>query len=521
MKKILLPILLFVMFMPFMIDAKEYCKVVDGDGKSIGSEIACGTEHFYIIDSNEDEIKTLAKYNLNVGKTIYKEKIKKEVGDSRSDYQYCQDLATSRNGEVKSDDFYNAPGYCFYTTNTINYRDPEKNPIIIYKMPDDTRSDEEYCQNEVGKIEGAIFEEVRITQYYPYCYFSYQNYPIAQLEAAKSAHWDENLNYIYPQVGDVYISPVTRASDRVKKYEELDSKVNFYDYDMNFGFSSSSELYHDPYTILQIYKNELESSNFTIKEINMLSISELDKIINTISQKSLPLKEWGDNLEIVQGQYENNGILYGTEIHFGDLKPYIPNNYKWLYSTTYWNSTAYKLPDNSSVAVPKNYYVFTAEQGKLCGAGFALCAPETALGCGIRPVITIPNELQYLIKTETDKNGSIEVVENSLGGEEIQFKVSAKKGYKLGSIVIKTDSGEEVEFNEGEITKNDDGTFSINKNKFTMPFENVTIQAKFELENILKNPETGNKILLITLILVASIGIGTFIYKRKESRYNI
>ena len=54
-----------------------------------------------------------------------------------------------------------------------------------------------------------------------------------------------------------------------------------------------------------------------------------------------------------------------------------------------------------------------------------------------------------------------------------------------------------------------------------MPFENVTIQAKFELESILKNPKTGDKVLFITLILVACIGIGTFILKKKESRYNI
>ena len=87
MKKILLPILLFVMFIPFEVGAKEYCKVVDGDGKSIGSEIACGSEHFYIIDSNEDKIKMLAKYNLYTGVTIYKEKL--EEG------QTCAELASS------------------------------------------------------------------------------------------------------------------------------------------------------------------------------------------------------------------------------------------------------------------------------------------------------------------------------------------------------------------------------------------------------------------------------------------
>ena len=107
MKKILLPILLFVMIMPFMVNAKEYCKVVDGDGKSIGSEIACGSEHFYIIDSNEDKIKMLAKYNLYTGVTIYKEKL--EEG------QTCAELASSKGGTVKSDDFYYDPGYCFYT----------------------------------------------------------------------------------------------------------------------------------------------------------------------------------------------------------------------------------------------------------------------------------------------------------------------------------------------------------------------------------------------------------------------
>ena len=54
MKKYLLLILVVVMFVPFMVNAKEYCKVVDGDGKSIGSEISCGTEHFYILDYKDD-----------------------------------------------------------------------------------------------------------------------------------------------------------------------------------------------------------------------------------------------------------------------------------------------------------------------------------------------------------------------------------------------------------------------------------------------------------------------------------
>ena len=450
MKKILLPILLFVMFIPFEVGAKEYCKVVDGDGKSIGSEISCGSEHFYIIDSNEDEIKMLAKYNLYTGVTIYKEKL--EEG------QTCAELASSNGGVVKHDDFYNAPGYCFYSV--------------------------------------RIEEE-----------------KILQKEEAKSAHWDEDLNYLYPQIGDVYISYSARDADLFFRAKDTPVQENtkFYDFEINMENEDNDGLIKS----LRRYKEGLEEENYTINKIELLSLSELENIINKISNQSLPLQEWSQNVEVV-----TPGTFIETEVHFGDLKPYISPQYSWLYSTTYWNSTLYEVSRHPTYG-PVNYYVFVAEQGKLCGAGFHYCAPETVLGCGLRPVITIPNELQYIIKTETDGNGTIDVIDNSLGGETIQFKVSAKNGYKLGSIVIKTDSGEKVEFSEGEITKNDDGTFSIDKNKFTMPFENITIQAKFELESILKNPKTGDKILFIIFTLVASIGIGIFIYKKKESRYNV
>ena len=87
--KLVVVILICILLLPFMVDAKEYCKVVSGNGKDIGSEIACGTEHFYIVDSNEDEIKLFAKYNLYTGTIIYREKIEKEEGDTRDDYQYC------------------------------------------------------------------------------------------------------------------------------------------------------------------------------------------------------------------------------------------------------------------------------------------------------------------------------------------------------------------------------------------------------------------------------------------------
>ena len=503
-------IILLAMFIPCIVNAKEYCKVVSGNGKDIGSEIACGTEHFYIVDSNENEIKMLAKYNLYTGITIYKDKL--ENGQS------CEELALSKGGTVKSDAFYDEPGYCFYT---IANNNALEGSLLIEKGPEDSRTDYEYCSEEINRqkkaviyINNYIFQNLDGKKYCTYRYFEHE---ILQDESAKSAHWDENLNYMYPQVGDIYIKPI--LSFYTLHDTPVQENSNFYDYDIISGYDEIEEANNDLKTIIDVYKSQLDKNGYSINSINLLSISELDGIINKISKKSLPLKEWGDNLEIIQGYYENSGVEYGTEIHFGDLKPYIPDNYKWLYSTTYWNSTVYKLPKTGSVATIPRFYTFTAEQGKLCGAGFAECAPQTALGCGIRPVIAIPNELQYLIKTKTDGNGTIEVIENSLGGEEIQFKITANEDYKLKKIVITTDSGDAIEFEEGEIIQNDDGTVSIDKNKFTMPFENVTIEAKWGLiTDLLENPYTGNILFIMTLILVFTLGIGKVVYKKKESR---
>ena len=189
------------------------------------------------------------------------------------------------------------------------------------------------------------------------------------------------------------------------------------------------------------------------------------------------------------------------------MKEYIPDAYKWLYSTTYWNRTVF----SSTTTYGGFYHVFVAEQGKLCGAGFEFCAPTTTLGCGLRPTITIPaNELQYLIKTEASDGGSISVVDNSLGGETITFDVSTNKGYKLNGLILRTDSGEEVEFSEEDLTYNDGGTITISKNKFIMPFENVTIEAKWILDIV--NPSTGRTLLFIGIIFITLLGLGKVFY---------
>ena len=142
---------------------------------------------------------------------------------------------------------------------------------------------------------------------------------------------------------------------------------------------------------------------------------------------------------------------------------------------------------------------------------------------GIRPVVTMnKNNIKYNIYTKTDGNGTIEVVSNASGGETISFKTSAKKGLKLAKLIVTTDSSEKVEFSEEDITQDETGVYTISTNKFTMPYENVTIEAEWsksvDVLDILKNPKTGDKILVIIVLVFLSLGISLYMYNRKKSK---
>ena len=65
MKKLFYTLIIFMMFLTVTNAAK--CNVISGTGKDIGDEIACGTEHFYVVKNDGKNIKMLAKYNLLAG----------------------------------------------------------------------------------------------------------------------------------------------------------------------------------------------------------------------------------------------------------------------------------------------------------------------------------------------------------------------------------------------------------------------------------------------------------------------
>lgn len=458
MKKSLLFIVLAgVSVIPSLVNAKNYCRLIQGNVREIGSEIACGDEHFYVISSDKNEIKMLSKYNLNTGISIYKEKIPYGISES-DERDYCNNLALSKGAYVKEDEFYRDPGYCFYAK----------------EIKDDI---------------------------------------ITQNEDAKSAHWDENGNYLYPQIGDVYMTNNNLPQEYLEVTKDSENPVipntSFYDFtiDTSIVDDQYDEYRYDrpeyPRNIqnrMFRYKQYLTTNNYDVKDISLLSLSQLYDIIYSISSNKLPLKDWSDNFIVINKDYQYNYI-----VEFGNIKPYIPEKYAWLYSSTYWNSTVFKHDSTYH----KRYNLFTNQQGKICGAGFASCAPVTAIGCGVRPVITIPNELLYSIKVNDNGIGKVEVVSDSLNNQLITFKITSNSPSKLSKVLVTTDNGLSISYDEGDIIYNNDGTISINNNSFIMPEDNVTIELIWDgtVKGIEENPKTGIQAYELILIILLSIGI--------------
>ena len=417
MKKLLITIIFVLLCIPSFVKAEEECVIVSGDGKTIGSEIACGSERFYVLSNDDTNAKLFAKYNLYTGVAIYKEKIEKDANDTRTDAQYCSDLAAANNAIVKSDGFYTATGYCFYAKN--------------------------------------IVEDV-----------------MKQNSTALSAHWDEDGNYLYPQVGDNYMHNGTNNSFP-SEAATLDSSVTYSDTRFK-DFIVTTDANTDLSRALSAYKNTLEDMDLSVSKIDLLSLQEIEDIVYSQTNQRFPLTTWGDDVINSLNSSSYNAVLNPT---FGVFKNYLSEDFSWLYSTTYWNKTIFAKPGsgpgNSTSSLYWNWwYVFVAQQGKICGAGFYNCAPETQLGCGIRPVVTISsNNIDYTLPGENGNKVTIKSVDLINKSENTKIQSEAytdgvklfidlvfheKNDYATYKIVLKNNTNSSLYINDSIFNENKD-----------------------------------------------------------------
>ena len=443
--------LFVIAFFPRFVAAKEYCEVVGGTGKTLGSELKCGTESFYVVKNMNGMLYLFAKYNLNVGDKIDLITIEENQPVYSSDsYDYCRTLAEGK-------------GY---------------HPYYVYPLHENFNEDGQSYSRVTGcRVYEVIDEGV-----------------VHQDERAQGTKLVNGKSQL-PLYGITYMNPEWGYDAIVNNV----IKQNVYDNNGDLIISGSSfEKY------LNDYRAELESQGLEVQYLGFATLRGTINLLEEISGEEIEV-----NLEYPQ-TWSSDGPPEDNYIAKMDIKKYLGNNYEWLYDRTYWLGSGYKFNGQ----IDMDYYI--SNEGMLCALGRGECVPlPYPVGNGVRPLVVIAeSDIKYSINTHTDGNGTIEVVNYAAGNATIQFKVVSKKGYTLSKLIVKTDSGEQIEFNKGSIVNNLDGTISIDKNKFTMPYENVTIEAKWELDLI--NPATGRHFALLLVLIIPLVVAIVYINKKQH-----
>lgn len=178
MKKIFVFLIMLVCLLPFTIDAKA-CKVVSGTGKELGDEIACGDEHFYVLEYKDGKIKMITKYNLFVGNKI----------DRGSDY---------------FDDESEAEKACLALLDTYD----EKNVDMMAKFNPDGDPEKFFCR---------VFTPLEYDS-------------VKQNELAKGLYPNGNMEVAYPIYGNIFLDAEVAPDEFDENLDLVPDKSIFKEY---------------------------------------------------------------------------------------------------------------------------------------------------------------------------------------------------------------------------------------------------------------------------------------------------
>ena len=218
------------------------------------------------------------------------------------------------------------------------------------------------------------------------------------------------------------------------------------------------------------------------------------------------------------------------------------NNAKLSYSIGMLTRPEVELNGSSSLNSGISYWLMTPESYNYANgnkinyiSNGSLSQTYNFLDINVRPVISLKNNSSYSSGDGTNANpyvidgvvkSNITVVnDQSIGtysinmtdkveeGSIIKLQVSPNSGYEVSNITI-TENG-----------TNNSVNYETNNGKyqFSMPAKNITITIEYEKANYsisdeTNNPNTGNKIIIITILIILILGITTYLYKQKESK---
>ena len=547
MKKILYTIMLFLVCIGITNAAK--CNVVSGTGKNIGDEIACGTEHFYVIPNDGTNVKMLAKYNLLVGMSYSKIQIENKIYETPQEFYNISVLKEKLNQGYYIYDDYETEEYLEYILKKeIGY----DNKTLIFE--DKNITFHEYLNSKEVKelfadgyeLENAYHynEECLDNQACKYKYYGgafsksiyYENKIIIFDEPIDSRtqsieeyieYHEEYQNYINKgyELYEYYYDTYTYVEDTTSTTYKLYSGVSLYIEDENY----KEKVYQDE-TAIGAHGDE--KGNPIPEEIGitepMYMIGEIDE--NAYSTYFYDITYYGDEgayyyIDAYNYTLESEGfnIVDINTLTVGELNELVKSitSKELPLAEWYENATETKynqmtgsdylvlgsikesIPSEYSWLWGTTYWLRTTDEsynlffvdtlGELCSMYY--CQP--AVGAGIRPVVTISaKDLVYSVTTKTDGNGTIESTHvHAEKGEIIKFVITPNEGYVLSEVKVTDEEGNVITFTE---------------NTFTMPEANVIIEATFTVEN--SETSTSNIIIAIIFLIISC----TIFYKFKK-----
>lgn len=547
MKKILYTIMLFLICIGITNAAK--CNVVSGTGKNIGDEIACGTEHFYVISNDGTNVKMLSKYNLLAGMSYERIQIENKTYETPQEFYNISILKEKLNQGYYIYDDYETEEYLEYILKKeLGY----DNKTLIFE--DKNITFHEYLNSkEVKELFADGYEMEGAYSYNEECLDN---------QACKSKYYGGafSKSIYYENKIIIFDEPVDSRTQSIEEYIEYHEEYQDY---MNKGYEFY-EYYYDTYTYVEdttsttyrlysgvslyiedenfkekVYQDETaigahgdEKGNPIPEEIGitepMYMTGEIDE--NAYSTYFYDITYYDDDdayyyLDAYNYTLESEGfnIVDINTLTVGELNELVKSItskelplaewYENATETKYNQMTGsdYLVLGSIKESIPSEYswlwgttywlrtmddsynLFFVDTLGELCSTYY--CQP--AVGAGLRPVVTISaKDLIYSVTTKTDGNGIIESTHvHAEKGEIIKFVITPNEGYVLSEVKVTDEKGNVITFTE---------------NTFTMPEANVTIEATFTVEN--SETSTSN-IVIATILLIISC---TIFYKFKK-----
>ena len=395
MKKRFLFVILLLL--PILVNAKEFCTIVSGTGTNIGDEIACGTEHFYVIENDGTNTKMLAKYNLYTG----------------VDYYRTEEFTTTKT----SDEYQAAKDEMSNKCNSL---------------------DEDYLYFRINENTNKTYN------YFCYKYKEIKSTEVKQDKKAIGAHGDKSGKPEFPEYGVVIFDGDTEYPYATKPYPQEDEP--FYNFKFGKWNEESGRYVKSDLSYLTNYQKTLNKQGIEPSNIDILTVDDIDNIVKKVSGKNLPLDDWIEKTwETKENTHPNHYDLYKV----GSIKEKVDSKYSWLWSTTYWTKTMWVdyVGDDGYL---NGYVYFIDTLGDLCSQ--INCS--AAVGAGIRPVVTISNkDILYKVSTKTDGHGKIKVnVVETKAGTQVKFSIIPDEGYVLSVVKVTDENGNVLTFTNNEFT---------------------------------------------------------------------